>query len=112
MTEAHARHDGVMGASSEPTHAWSMAAVAASWVVAVVFIKWCVAGPPIQSEGSPVLLAATRAALGLLVISIVRLRPAAVAVSWVLSVAIAAHAGVHWLSTGHLFPYAPWEVVV
>jgi hypothetical protein len=112
MTEAEARHDGVMGAKGEPTHIGSMVAVAASWVVAVVFIKWCVAGPPFQTEESPVLLAAMRAALGLLVISIVRLRPAAVAVAWVLSMAIAVHGGLHWLTTRHLFPYAAWEVIV
>jgi hypothetical protein len=113
MTEAQARQDGgVMGGRSEPTHIGSVFAVAASWVVAVVFIKWCVAGPPFQSEDSPVLLAAMRAALGLLVISIVRLRPAAVAVAWVLSLAIAVHGGLHWLTTRHLFPYAAWEVIV
>jgi hypothetical protein len=112
MSEAEARQDGVLGARSEPTHMGSIAAVAASWVVSVVFLKWCVAGPPFQSEDSPVLLAAMRAALGLLVISIVRLRPAAVAVAWVLSLAIAAHGVVHWLTTRHLFPYAAWEVIV
>jgi hypothetical protein len=112
MTEAQARHDGVMGTSSEPTHIGSIAAVAASWVVAVVFIKWCVAGPPFPAEGSPVLLAAMRAALGLLVIAIVRLRPVAIALAWVLSVAIAAHAGLHWLTVGHLHPYAGWELLV
>jgi hypothetical protein len=112
MTEAEARQDGVLGVRSEPTHIGSIVAVAASWVVAVVFLKWCVAGPPFQSEDSQVLLVAMRAALGLLVISIVRLRPAAVAVAWVLSLAIAAHGGVHWLTTGHLSPYAAWEVIV
>jgi hypothetical protein len=112
MTEAEARQDGALGASSEPTHIGSIVAVAASWVVSVVFLKWCVAGPPFQSEDSPVLLAAMRAALGLLVISIVRLRPAAVAVAWVLSLAIATHGAAHWLMTRHLFPYAAWEVIV
>ena len=112
MSEAEARQDGVLGASSEPTHVGSIVAVAASWVVAVVFLKWCVGGPPFQSDDSPVLLAAMRAALGLLVISIVRLRPAAVAVAWLLSLGIAAHGGVHWLSTGHFFPYAAWEVII
>jgi hypothetical protein len=112
MTEAQARHDGVMGGSGEATHIASVLTAAASWVVAVVFIKWCVAGPPFENESSPLLVAAVRAALGLLVISIVRLRPAAVAVAWVLSLAIAAHGGLHWLRTGHAHPYAAWEILL
>jgi hypothetical protein len=114
MTEARARHEGgVMSGGGEETHIGSILTAAASWVVAVVFIKWCVAGPPFQSEDSPaVLLAAMRAALGLLVISIVRLRPAAVAVAWLLSLAIAGHGGLHWLTTGRPFPYGAWEVLI
>jgi hypothetical protein len=114
MTEARARHEGgVISGGGEETHIASVLTAAASWVVAVVFIKWCVAGPPFQSDDSPpVLLAAMRAALGLLVISIVRLRPAAVAVAWLFSLAIAGHGGVHWLTTGHASPYGIWEVLI
>jgi hypothetical protein len=113
MTEAQARHDGVTSSGGEPAHIGSVLTVAASWVVAVVFIKWCVVGLPFQSEESPaVLMAAMRAALGLLVISIVRLRPAAVAVAWVVSLALAVHGGFHWLTTGHAAPYAAWEILL
>jgi hypothetical protein len=114
MTEARARHEGgIMSGGGEDTHIGSILTAAASWVVAVVFIKWCVAGPPFQSDDSPaVLLAAMRAALGLLVISIVRLRPASVAVAWLLSLGIAGHGGLHWLTTGRPFPYAAWEVLI
>jgi|tagenome__1003787_1003787.scaffolds.fasta_scaffold20754497_2 hypothetical protein len=112
MTEAQARQDGVMGGGGEATHIGSILSVASTWVVAVVFVKWCLAGPPFHMDDAPVLLAAMRAAFGLLVVSIVRLRPAAVAVAWVVALVIATFGGLHWLSTGHAYPYASWEILV
>jgi hypothetical protein len=113
MGQAQVRPDHPVGVVGDPNYVGSLATVVASWVTAVVFIKWCVAGPPFGAAiSSPVLLAAMRALLGLLVIAIVRMRPAAVVVAWAVSLAIAVHGGMHWVMTGHSSPYAIWEIVI
>jgi hypothetical protein len=112
MTDAQVRPDGPTSAMDELNHIGSVLTIVASWIVAVVFIKWCLAGPPVPAGGAPLLLAAVRALLGLLVIAIVRLRPAAVLVAWMLSLVIALHASALWWQQGSPVPYALWEVII
>jgi hypothetical protein len=112
MTEAEigiGQRGGVGGAAG--TYKLSTLTTVSSWVVAAVFLVWVVAGPPFAADVSPMMQALARALLGVLVIAVVRRRPAAMAVAWGLSLVVAIHGLYRWAARGPL-PYGVWELAV
>src|SRR4051812_5401988 len=103
MTEAEiGYHRAVSGTA--PRYISSVVSTVATWVLAMVFVLWMIVGPPFDAGVSPVVQAASRALLGVLVIQMLRFNPAAIGIAWMLVVAVAAHGSGRWAATGHPAP--------
>jgi len=111
MTEAEIGYQHAVEGST-PRYVSSAVGVVANWVIAGVFLIWAITGPPFDIGTSPVVHAATRGLLGILVIAVVRMRPVAVGVAWLLCLALAVVGAYGWITNGRPAPYQPWEVFV
>src|SRR4051812_20492310 len=82
MTEAELTQQGGGISGAAEASFFPTGAGVSSGIGAPVFMVGVAAGPPFAADVSPMLQALVRALLGVLVIAVVRLRPAAVAVAW------------------------------
>jgi hypothetical protein len=112
MTEAEIGYQQAVVAAGSPRYVSSVVTVAANWAVAGVFLFWAITGPPIDIGRAAVVQAAARALLGILVIFVVRARPVASGVAWVLCLAFAGVGGYNLLFKGSAAPLELWELVV
>jgi len=111
MTEAEIGDQQAAGAG-DPRYVSSAVAMAANWAIAGVFLFWAIMGPPIDVGTSPVIHAATRGLLGILVVALVRARPVSSGVAWFLCLCLAALGGYDLLTKGTPAPLRFWELVV
>jgi hypothetical protein len=111
MTEADSSEQQAAGVDS-PRYVSSAVAVAANWVIAGLFLFWAIMGPPIDVGTSPVVHAAARGLLGILVVTLVRARPVSSGVAWFICLSLAALGGYHLLAKGTPAPLQLWELVL
>src|SRR5687768_1833589 len=111
MTEAEIGDQQAAGVES-PRYVSSAVAVAANWVIAGLFLFWAIMGPPLEVGTSPVVHAAARGLLGILVVALVRARPVSSGVAWFLCLSMAGLGGYDLLVKGTPAPLQFWELVL
>jgi hypothetical protein len=111
MTEAEIGYQQAAGAGNQ-RYVSSAVTVAANWVIAGLFLFWAIMGPPVEVGTSPIVHAAARGLLGILVVALVRARPVSSGVAWFLCLCLAALGGYDLYTKGTPAPLAFWELVV
>jgi hypothetical protein len=111
MTEAEIGYQQAAGVGN-PRYVSSAVAVAANWAIAGLFLFWAIMGPPFDVGTSPVVHAAARGLLGILVVSLVRARPVSSGVAWFLCLCLATLGGHSLIKTGAPEPLRFWELVL
>jgi hypothetical protein len=111
MTEAEIGYQQA-AAAGNPRYVSSAVTVAANWMIAGLFLFWAIMGPPIDVGTSPVVHAAARGLLGILVVALVRARPVSSGVAWFICISLAALAGFDLITKGTPAPLRFWELVV
>jgi hypothetical protein len=110
MTEAEIGYQQAVAAGS-PRYVSSVVTVAANWLIAGVFLFWAIMGPPLDVGSALVVQALARGLLGILVIFVVRARPVASGVAWVLCMGFTGLGGFNLLAHGSAAPLETWELV-
>jgi hypothetical protein len=111
MTETEIGDQQAAGLGS-PRYVSSAVTVAANWAIAGLFLFWAIMGPPIDVGTSPVIHAAARGLLGILVVALVRARPVSSGVAWFICLSLAALGGYDLLTKGTPAPLRFWELVL
>jgi hypothetical protein len=110
MTEAEIGYQRAVEAGN-PRYVSSVITVVANWMIAGVFLFWAIMGPPLDVGSSPVVHAAARGLLGILVVAVVRARPVSSGVAWVICLGFAGLGGYNLITRGTTAPLELWEVV-
>jgi hypothetical protein len=84
--------------------------VAANWLIAGVFLFWAITGAPLDVGSAPV-QAIARGLLGILMIFVVRARPVASGVAWVLCLGFTALGAFNLVTRGNPAPLEAWELM-
>jgi hypothetical protein len=111
MTEAENGYQQAVEMGS-PRYLSGVVTVAANWLMAGVFLFWAIMGPPFDVGTAPAMHAVARGLLGILALGVMRARPVASGIAWVISLGLAALGTYAWASKGTPEPYAAWEIMV